>query len=135
NNFSFRGTIPSGLTPGTVSVRANITDAQLRSGVTLFIQISVAVPTPPTGTGSATPPTVAPGGRATLTVNVTPGTNPASTGITVTGDLTAIGIAGPQAFQSNGANAFSYVATTAPATSDGSKALTITVADGEGRHT
>ncbi|MGZ5475312.1 MAG: lamin tail domain-containing protein, partial [Thermoanaerobaculia bacterium] len=48
-------------------------------------------PTPPTGTGSANPSSLAVGDTTTLTVNVTPGVKPPSTGITVTADLSAIG--------------------------------------------
>src|SRR5262249_50739929 len=46
-----------------------------------------AASTSPFGTGSAVPSSVSAGGTTMLTVNVTPGTNPPSTGLSVTGDL------------------------------------------------
>src|SRR5215471_2421358 len=48
-------------------------------------------PTDPSGTGSANPASVLPGGSTLLSVNVTPGTNPTSTGLAVTADLSLIG--------------------------------------------
>ena len=50
-------------------------------------------PTPstnPAGSGTANPASVAANGSTLLTVNVTPGTNPPSTGISVTGDLSSM---------------------------------------------
>jgi len=52
----------------------------------------------------ANPSTVAPGGNTLLTVTVIPATTPPSTGITVTGDLTAIGGAANQSFFDDGTN-------------------------------
>jgi predicted extracellular nuclease len=97
--------------------------------------------TPPTGVGAATPPTVTQGGMTLLTVTVTPGTNPTSTGITVTGNLTTIGGSATQMFFDNGTNGdvmagdniFSFLATVAPATPGGPKSLPFTVADAEMR--
>jgi DNA/RNA endonuclease G (NUC1) len=89
-------------------------------------------PTAPSGTGSATPSTVAPGGTTTLTVTVTPGANPASTGLTVTANLSAIGGSASQAFPGAG-NTFTFDATVAPNTTDGLKTLPITITDAEGR--
>ncbi len=61
-------------------------------------------PTNPSGTGAATPPSVVQGGSTLLTVTVSPGTGPASTGIVVTGDLTSIGGSGTQQFLDDGMN-------------------------------
>ena len=58
------------------------------------------------GSGAANPNAVAAGDSTLLTVTVTPATMPTSTGITVTGDLTAIGGAG-------GTNFFTMTARTA----------------------
>src|SRR5262249_2508570 len=66
---------------------------------------------------------------------VTPGTNPVSTGITVTGDLTAIGGSSSQAFTDNGSNSFSYSATVAAGTADGNKSIPIAVTDALGAST
>lgn len=97
--------------------------------------------TPPTGVGAATPATVTQGGMTLLTVTVTPGTNPTSTGITVTGNLTTIGGSATQMFFDDGTNGdvmagdniFSYLATVAMATTTGPKTLPFTVADAQMR--
>ena len=90
--------------------------------------------------GSASPAAVSPGGTTLLTVTVTPGTNPTSTGLTVTGDLTAIGGVASQQFYDDGTNGgdatsgdniFSFSATVDGATAGGSKSLPIAVADAE----
>jgi DNA/RNA endonuclease G (NUC1) len=93
-----------------------------------------AVSTPPSGTGSAVLSAVPAGGTTQLTVNVTPGTNPVSTNITVTGDLSAIGGSNAQTFSGSG-NTFSFLATVDAATTPGSKTLPITVSDAQGRST
>jgi predicted extracellular nuclease len=97
--------------------------------------------TNPSGTGAASPSSVVQGGSTLLTVTVTPGTNPASTGLTVTGDLTSIGGSATQPFFDNatngdvisGDNIFSFQATVAPATAIGPKSLPITIADAQAR--
>ncbi|HEY0546495.1 MAG TPA: FG-GAP-like repeat-containing protein [Pyrinomonadaceae bacterium] len=97
--------------------------------------------TNPTGVGAATPNSVLAGGTTLLTVTVTPGTNPASTGITVTGNLTMIGGSATQMFFDNGTNGdvtagdniFSFSATVAMATTAGPKSLPFTVADAQAR--
>jgi hypothetical protein len=47
--------------------------------------------TPPSGVGAATPSTACLAANVVMTVTVTPGASPTSTGITVTGDTTSIG--------------------------------------------
>jgi predicted extracellular nuclease len=97
--------------------------------------------TNPSGVGAANPGTVLAGGMTLLTVTVTPGTNPASTGITVTGNLTMIGGSATQMFFDNGTNGdvtagdniFSYLATVAPATTAGAKSLPFTITDAQTR--
>ena len=78
------------------------------------------------------PSSVPAGGAAQLTVTVTPGTNPASTGLSVTGDLSAIGGSNTQSFQAS-SNTFSFAATVDAATTPALKMLPITVSDGQGR--
>lgn len=99
-------------------------------------------PTNPSSTGSATPSTVAPGNMTLLTVAVTPGTNPASTGVTVVGDLSAVGGNAAQQFFDDGAtggdatagdNVFSYTATVALGTAAGQKNLPVTITDAQSR--
>ena len=75
-----------------------------------------------------------------LTVAVTPGSSPASTGLTVNADLSAIGGAATQTFLDNGLggdavagdNVFSFQATVSAATTPGAKSLPATIADARG---
>lgn len=90
-------------------------------------------PTPPTGTGSADPASLEAGEATTLSVTVARGTNPDSTGITVTGDLSAIGYGDAQSFTAAGGNVYSFNATVADGTDPGPKSLPITIADAEER--
>jgi DNA/RNA endonuclease G (NUC1) len=85
------------------------------------------------GTGSANPFGVQPGDSSTLTVNVSPASDPTSTGITVTADLSSIGGSAAQAFASNGGNSFSFLATVSVATVPGAKSLPVTINDAQGR--
>ncbi len=106
-----------------------------------FTVVPITFPTPPTGIGSSNPNSVNNCGTATslLRVNVTPGLNPASTGITVTGNLSAIGGSSTQTFFDDGSNGdvtggdniFSYNATIANTTTAGAQSLAFTVADAE----
>ena len=97
--------------------------------------------TNPSGVGAANPNSVAPGNSSLLTVTVNPGTNPASTGITVTGNLSAIGGSATQTFFDNatngdvtaGDNIFSFQATVAGGTTGGLKSLPMTIADAQAR--
>src|SRR5262245_26227149 len=97
--------------------------------------------TNPSGVGAANPNTVAAGGSTLLTVVTAPGTNPTSTGITVTGDLTAIGGSAAQAFFDDGSNGdvtpndgiFSLQAPVGSGVTPGAKSLPFTVSDAQGR--
>jgi predicted extracellular nuclease len=98
--------------------------------------------TGPTGVGAANPSSVQPGGLTLLTVTVTPGSNPTSTGLAVTGNLTSIGGSATQQFYDDGVtggdvtandNVFSYQATVAPATTTGNKTLPISITDAQAR--
>ena len=65
---------------------------------------------------------------------VTSGTNPASTGVTVVADLTAIGGSAMQPFADPEADGtFTHVATVVAGTTPGVKSLPATIADAEGR--
>ncbi|HEX5875388.1 MAG TPA: DNA/RNA non-specific endonuclease [Pyrinomonadaceae bacterium] len=99
-----------------------------------------AVATDPIGTGAANPNSVLPGESSTLTVAVTPGTNPASTGLTVTADLSSIGGAAAQQFFDDGVNGgdttagdnvFTYTATVSLEPTPGQKSLPFSVSDSE----
>ena len=95
----------------------------------------------PTGVGAANPGSLPPGGSTLLTVAVTPGSNPPSTGLAVAGNLTAIGGSTTQPFFDNGTNGdvtpndltFSYLAVVAPFTPAGPKSLPFAITDAQGR--
>jgi len=99
---------------------------------------------PPTGQGAATPNSIytcGPGGNTLLTVTVTGGFNPTSTGITVTGNCSSIGGAAAQVFYNDGTNGdavagdniFSYRATVPDTVSSGAKSIQFSVNDAEDR--
>ena len=85
------------------------------------------------GVGAATPARSWRAASTLLTVAVTPGANPTSTGISVTGDLSQIGGSATQTFFDDGTNGdaaagnnvFSYGATVAAATTPGAKSLPV----------
>lgn len=91
--------------------------------------------------GGANPSTVVPGATTLLTVSVQPATTPPSTGITVTGNLTAIGGAASQPFFDNGTNGdvtagdniFSYLATVPTGISGGTYNVSAVAADQQSR--
>jgi len=85
------------------------------------------------GIGSANPLGVQPGDSSTLTVVVSPATDPTSSGITVTADLSAIGGSAAQPFAGGSGNTFTFVATVAVGTAPGQKSLPVTINDAEGR--
>jgi len=96
--------------------------------------IEIDGPTSPSGSAAADPAGVMPGESSNLSVTVTPGTDPDSSGLTVTADLSAIGGSATQAFDDTDAdNVFTYTATVADGTASGLKSLPVTVADAEGR--
>ena len=104
------------------------------------IQVTDAT-TSPTATGAADPTSAPRGGAVTLTATVTPGEIPASTGLTVTCDLTGIGGSATQAFVDDGTggdttaddNTFTFAATVDATATAGAKTLPCTVADAEAR--
>jgi predicted extracellular nuclease len=140
NVFSYNATVAVATSAGAKTLPFTVSDAQARSG-TGSIALTVLVPTPPTVTGTATPSTVGQGGTTTLTATTTPGTNPTSTGLAVSADLTSIGGAASVAFRNDGAgcdttagdNSFCVVATVALATTPGTKTLPLTVTDAQAR--
>ena len=108
-----------------------IDDLQIGTGGTVSLS----------GTGSAAPNLVNAGSTTLLTVAVTRATNPASTGITVTGDLSTIGGAAAQQFFDDGTNGdavagdnvFSYLATIPATATGGARALPVTITDAQKR--
>jgi predicted extracellular nuclease len=99
------------------------------------------VSTDPEGTGLATPDVVSIGQTTLLTVEVTPGENPPSTGLGVSCDLSTIGGLAAQTFFDDGSNGdvtpgdniFSYLATPTTDASVSSNDLPCTISDAEAR--
>jgi len=93
------------------------------------------------GTGLATPNQVGPGQNSLLTVSVTPGSNPPSTGIAVSTDLTTIGLSPTQPLFDNGTNGdttpgdnvFSYLVTVPANQTNGSRSFLSTITDAQAR--
>ncbi|MGI8641960.1 MAG: DNA/RNA non-specific endonuclease [Pyrinomonadaceae bacterium] len=99
------------------------------------------ITTPLSGSGSANPNVVAPGATVLLTVRVTPADTPPSTGITVTTDLSNIGGSANQTFYDNGTNGdatandntFSFSYTIPNDITGGTRNLSVTITDAQGR--
>jgi predicted extracellular nuclease len=95
----------------------------------------------PTGIGHASPSSVAAGGGTLLTVVVTPGAAPTSTGISVVVDLSSIGGPSTQSFFDDGSsgdvtandNTFSFTATVTASTAAGVRNLPVSISDAQGR--
>jgi len=93
--------------------------------------------------GAASPSTVAPNASTLLTVSVFPATNPPSTGISVSGNLTNIGGSASQQFFDNGTNGdvtagdnvFSYSAIIPAGMGGGPTSVSATASDAQGRNT
>jgi len=140
NIFSFNATVGAATTSGSKTLNVTLNDAQARTGQST-ISLTVLGATNPSGNGTATPASVAPTQSALLTVAVTLGQNPPSTGITVTADLTAIGGSASQTLFDNGTNGdvapgdctWSFNATVANGTTLGLKSLPITIQDAQAR--
>ncbi|MCU1225634.1 MAG: Endonuclease/exonuclease/phosphatase [Edaphobacter sp.] len=103
-----------------------------------FTVCSTGGPVPLTAVGTATPASVYVGSPTLLTVQVTPGTEPASTGVQVVADLSKIGGSTTQPLVDDGSNGdvaaddniFSYSTTVTDA---GSYTLPVTVTDSQVR--
>ena len=101
-----------------------------------------ATPTNPSGAGNANPNSLLPGETSTLTVTVTPGANPTSSGLTVTANLSSIGGSASQQFFDDGLsggdaiggnNVFTYTAAVSSLTTAGVKSLPFSISDAQGR--
>ena len=90
-----------------------------------------------TSAATAAPTSVAAGARVLFTVEVTPGTNPTSTGINVTADLSSIGGSASQALFDDGTNGdatsadnvFSFLADVRATVASGAHSITVSVSD------
>lgn len=121
-DFSFSGNSPRNASSGCLTVGGG-------------------TPTNPTGIGNASPNKLSAGAQSVLTVSVSPGSNPNSTGIVVTGDLSSIGGSIAQSFFNDGTNGdavagdsvYSYRATVGIGVADGQKNLSVLIRDAQGR--
>ncbi|MBY0310645.1 MAG: lamin tail domain-containing protein [Phycisphaerales bacterium] len=131
NTWTFTTTLPN-VSAGNYSFPVTITDALGRVGnSSVALQVVSCAPQITTGTG-ASPSGICNGTSTTLTVNVTPGQNPASASYTVTVDLALIGgVITPMT--QTGPTSFQLVATVPAATAAGLKALPISVTDDQNR--
>jgi len=118
---------------GTQDTGDNLSDFALVSPSGPESGCGIPVSTPPSGSGSASPSSVSAGDAVTLLVTVSPGTNPPSSGIGVTGDLSSIGGPSSQSFADQGGNVFRADSTIAPGTTSGAKSIPVTITDAEGR--
>lgn len=164
NQMAAVGALDGNLAQNRTAVSATITGLSIPPGATFRIRwldfnapgaddglgiddfsliASSAAPTPPSGIGSATPGMIPNDGATTaaLRVQVTPGANPTSTGITVTVNLTALGGSGSQALVDDGSGCdttagdleFCATTTAAPATAAGTYNLPFTITDAQAR--
>ena len=101
----------------------------------------LTAPTNPRGTGLATPATAQITTSTLLTVTVTGGLNPNSTGLEVTGDLSSINGSSTQQFYDDGTNGdvaagdnvFSFQATLVEPLTAGARSIPFTVSDDQNR--
>jgi hypothetical protein len=106
-----------------------------------FVVQPLTAPTNPRGNGAANPASVQITGSTLLTVTVVGGLNPSSTGLAVTGNLTAINGSSTQQFYDDGTNGdvsagdnvFSFQANVPEPLSAGGVSLPFTVTDAEAR--
>jgi len=125
----------AGVTPGNA---ANYTIVTSGTQVKLHYSAGASL----SGVGSATPSSVTHGEAPLLTVTVTPGTSPASTGIAVKANLSSVGGSATQTLYDDGSNGdvtasdniFSYNGYTIPGgTSLGTKSFSASITDAQSR--
>ena len=85
-----------------VNVRVLTTNAVGNDEWVGIDDIVITNPSNPTGVGGASPASVQAGGSSLLTVAVTPGSSPMSTGLAVVGNLSSIGGSATQTFYDDG---------------------------------
>ncbi|MGB8297529.1 MAG: DNRLRE domain-containing protein [Polyangia bacterium] len=123
---------------GSAAIHAAVTGLTSNDSGVITVQ---PLPTNPSATASAVPAAVPFNQNVVLAVVVTPGSNPTSTGIAVTGNLSSIGGTDGVSFHDDGQNGdavagdniFSYQLSIADTVAGGAKSLPITIADGQGR--
>jgi endonuclease G len=137
----FEGAATPALTNTTAAIRKNGGCLDTDNNNTDF---SIGAPNPrnsssPTnncavlsGIGSASPSSVQVGESSTLQVVVSPASDPTSTGIAVSADLSSIGGSATQAFSGVG-NTFTFLATVSVSTTPGLKTFPVSITDAQGR--
>jgi hypothetical protein len=138
--FSFIAPVLLGSTPGPKTLTATISDAQNRSSTT-GIALTVLTPTALQVAAAATPNSATPGSAVVFTANVTKGTQPTSTGVSVVADLSSIGGSSTQALVDDGTNGdvtagdgvYSFATTVAANAAAGPKLIPVSVTDAQGR--
>lgn len=143
NNQTLSTTIPNGSNfylawNYSVSSGSTVTNAQALAIDDISI---LGIANLPTGVGSAYPSALLAGNQTLLTVTVTPGSNPASTGLSISGDLSSIGGSAMQQFVDDGTNGdvvagnnvFSYNATVPGVTTTGWKSIPLSITDAQSR--
>jgi len=130
--FSFSANVPLATVPGSKNLPVTISDAQSRSA-TVNIGLTILTPSTLSATASASPNSGIAGTASTFTVTVSSGTNPTSTGVTVTADLTDFGGTATQAFTDNGGGSFTFSATVQNSAAPGLHVIPVSIADAQGR--
>lgn len=141
NIYSFQTVVPAGTTAGSKTLLVKLSDLFPRTGSASITLVVTPNSTPPTGVGSATPASLQEGSTTLLKVSVSPGANPTSAGVTVSGDLSSIGGSSSQQFFDDGSqgdttandNVFSFQIAIASGTSPGQKSIPVTIRDAQGR--
>ena len=126
---------------GAVDTNNNATDFSTGTPTPRNSGSGGPVPTSPTGSGLADPASVLPGASTRLTVQVTQGSLPTSTGLGVNVNLSAIGGAAAQIFFDDGSNGdaiagdlrFTFTASIPAAQPVANLALPATIIDAQGR--
>lgn len=140
--FSYLARLPYSLmaSPGEKRLPLTVFDAQARSGSAQIV-LTVLAATLPLATGAASPPRVGRTENTLLSVAVTPGTSPASSGITARADLRAIGGAAAQMLNDAGNSGdliagdgvYSYRVTLPDTAVPGAQAISVLIGDIQGR--
>jgi 2',3'-cyclic-nucleotide 2'-phosphodiesterase (5'-nucleotidase family) len=117
---------------GAGSAVIHVASGSLTSDDSGIITIQ-GLPTSPTATGQVSSPTVAYDQTVTLEVGVSPGANPTSSGVVVTGDLSSIGGGSNVTFQDNQNYTYSSQVLITSSVPGGAKTIPISVQDGQGR--
>ncbi len=115
------------------NVTGNITSDEASPGNSASASVTVFVAGALSGTGTAVPNSGIVGATTQLNVTVMSGTNPVSTGITVTADLTSIGGSNAATFTDNGSGKFVFNATVGPTAMVGTQSIPVTITDAQGR--